>query len=543
MQRRSDSSTKKNVWLMVAMLLVVGAILVALSVFFPKNGVQVGTVLLRFASADDYIPELAADSLTEEPQISPEQLLAERMEQMKLDRTAEFVKFFETNPARISFPLVKRIISDTAYLPLTDSLRAILSDSALIITEYGDTLAALPELREVTEVNYSYFDPLFQALERAADKPVRIVHYGDSQIEEDRISSTLRQRLQKRFGGGGVGLLPYKNTFYNLTVSEQMRGSYTRYSLISYDRDAERSGSLFGPLLQASVPIGQTTLRIFPRRGTTLSSPHYFNRVTVFAGRAPLSVSLADTTFQTRGTVFDEVAVAMPDSSTSVELTISGAGDVYGISLSTDKGVTVDNVPLRGCSGSVFINVSKDQLASYFATTNTRLIILQFGGNSIPALTSEKSVEFYVERLVKNAKHLSALAPQAQLLFVGPSDMVQSSLQGMRTHPYLRKFDTLARERLTAEGIAYWSMFEAMGGEGSMQRWVAASPRLATADYIHFTRQGAKEVATMLDEALMTAYRFYRLRQLETEPFNLIMDIDTARLDSIAASRFEVMFE
>ena len=32
------------------------------------------------------------------------------------------------------------------------------------------------------------------------------MHYGDSQIEGDRISGRLRERLQKEFGGNGAGL-------------------------------------------------------------------------------------------------------------------------------------------------------------------------------------------------------------------------------------------------------------------------------------------------------------------------------------------------
>lgn len=48
--------------------------------------------------------------------------------------------------------------------------------------------------------------PFFKKLENAKTKKVRIMHYGDSQIEGDRISGRLRERLQKEFGGNGAGL-------------------------------------------------------------------------------------------------------------------------------------------------------------------------------------------------------------------------------------------------------------------------------------------------------------------------------------------------
>ena len=45
----------------------------------------------------------------------------------------------------------------------------------------------------------------FKKLDNAKTKKVRIMHYGDSQIEADRITSRLRERLQKEFGGYGAG--------------------------------------------------------------------------------------------------------------------------------------------------------------------------------------------------------------------------------------------------------------------------------------------------------------------------------------------------
>ncbi|MDH5598427.1 MAG: hypothetical protein OEY34_04855, partial [Cyclobacteriaceae bacterium] len=48
---------------------------------------------------------------------------------------------------------------------------------------------------------------LFQLLDEAEKNPVRIMHYGDSQIEGDRITGFLRHKLQNKFGGNGPGLL------------------------------------------------------------------------------------------------------------------------------------------------------------------------------------------------------------------------------------------------------------------------------------------------------------------------------------------------
>ena len=52
-------------------------------------------------------------------------------------------------------------------------------------------------------------DNFFKSLKEDAPRElVRIVHYGDSQIEGDRMTEYLRYRLQKKFGGCGVGTVP-----------------------------------------------------------------------------------------------------------------------------------------------------------------------------------------------------------------------------------------------------------------------------------------------------------------------------------------------
>lgn len=53
------------------------------------------------------------------------------------------------------------------------------------------------------------------------------------------------------------------------------------------------------------------------------------------------------------------------------------------------------------------------------------------------------------------------------------------------------------------EGVAFWNLFEAMGGEGSMARMVEADPPMANHDYTHINFRGGKRIAGLLFEALM----------------------------------------
>ena len=92
----------------------------------------------------------------------------------------------------------------------------------------SDTVAApvvapnpveLPQSLPQTKLHLPVF---YAALQTSAKRSVRIVHYGDSQIEEDRISMILRRRLQDRFGGGGIGLLPMVQTIPTYTAKQSI---------------------------------------------------------------------------------------------------------------------------------------------------------------------------------------------------------------------------------------------------------------------------------------------------------------------------------
>jgi hypothetical protein len=71
---------------------------------------------------------------------------------------------------------------------------------------------------------YNFFDKLEEAREKR--KPLRIVHFGDSQIEGDRISGFIRERLQSRFGGGGPGLVPALKVYNQASVLHENSGNW-----------------------------------------------------------------------------------------------------------------------------------------------------------------------------------------------------------------------------------------------------------------------------------------------------------------------------
>ena len=421
---------------------------------------------------------------------------------------------------------VKELTSDS-LLAETDTIGLIPADSVI----QQDTLAVkdsvaqksqpiIPKVNVANTDSRAYMAAFYAALDSASTQPVRVVHYGDSQIEEDRITNVLRERWQKQYGGGGTGLLPLHQTIPTRTIRQWLsingvvqtaqKGPkrYLVYGLRSMRLADSDDYGVMGQvavmdstLVKGSEDIVMNIEPIDKKR-----KPHnYFNRVRVLTDSA-----YAIKNFELRIKSGDSLNVIknselriksqdflLPDSTTKCEIHLQGKGNVYGVSLETPTGVIVDNIPMRGCSGTIFTKIDSTQLSDFYRETNTRLIILQFGGNMIPQTENPSTISGYVRSTLRQQiRYIRACAPQASILFIGPSDMSTNIDGQMTTYPLVPYMDKLLKKMAAEEQIAYWSMYDAMGGKDSMVRWVENG--LAGSDYVHFTRAGANNIGKKL---------------------------------------------
>lgn len=77
-------------------------------------------------------------------------------------------------------------------------------------------------------------DKFFEALiKESSSQLVRIAHYGDSQIEGDRITSDLRELFQKKFGGNGAGFIPLIDITNNVSSYVYATPNWERHSVFN----------------------------------------------------------------------------------------------------------------------------------------------------------------------------------------------------------------------------------------------------------------------------------------------------------------------
>lgn len=452
--------------------LIIGA-LAGVAAIFPEDGLTVGDLTLRFPTLHSFLSGEEEQPVSE-PALSPEELIALRMQEARKAEETGFLQYFQTNPSCIHWPH---------------------EDSCSI----GDSV---------------YFDNLYTALRQAHDSAVHIVHYGDSQIEEDRITQAVRRQLQERFGGGGPGLLPLYQSIQTITTGQQTNIEPKRYLVYGNPMYRRTGDNRYGPMGQVAIVDTTVVCSIVPRsKKTGIYSAHYFNRLSLLSSaesELTLTIKGKTTEITPSNKPLQVTTLSLPDSTTSVSMKLSGKGEVYGILLGQATGVGIDNIPMRGCSGMIFTSIQTAQLRTYYRATRTKLILLQYGGNNVPHLHTEDGVDKYAAALVNQIRYLQRQAPDAAILFIGPSDMTTRRKGELRTYPLLPYLERTLRREVTHAGAAYWSMYDSMGGENSMQQWVASG--LAGKDYVHFTRKGAENVGNMLCDALLNGYKFYLWR-------------------------------
>jgi hypothetical protein len=117
-------------------------------------------------------------------------------------------------------------------------------------------------------------------------------------------------------------------------------------------------------------------------------------------------------------------------------------------------------------------------------------------------------------------KHLKEAFPQTGSLVVSVGDRDYKTAEGdLRTMPGIKNLVRYQQNLAADEAVAFWNLFEAMGGEGSMAKLVHAKPSMANYDYTHINFRGGKHLAGLLYEALIYGKENYdRRRAYETEP-------------------------
>ena len=353
----------------------------------------------------------------------------------------------------------------------------------------------------------------------------RIIHYGDSQLEGDRISAYLRNRLQGIYGGSGPGFIPIKQVYHQVSAVVTTSENWLRYA--SFDPSqplfpnrnygAYLSVSRFTPVYNVvadslaldSLQLSKATINISPS-GKQYAKLKNYNSVGLHYGNSTSPVTIK--VYSDGALLKDEMLmndgkyhcykINLPATPANLQVELEGkiSPDFYGLTLDGGGGILLDNVAMRGSSGTVFANQNRESFGGMYQNLQPKIIIFQFGGNSVPHLKDSLEVKNYAGYLKNQLNWVRRKAPEASFIFIGPSDMATTVNGELKSYALLPYLDAELKQSCLNNNVAYWSMFKAMGGENSMPYWV--DQNLAGSDYTHFTGSGTKIISELFFTSL-----------------------------------------
>jgi len=425
----------------------------------------------------------------------------------------------------LKFPLIEDFQEENRSVnmhALLENYHEVSKEREIRVNPFAEEIVAVPQ----RSIQYpdSTENPLvrwFEKLDRDSKKSVvRVVHYGDSQIEGDRITSRIREGLQRRFGGTGPGLQSFTPQVPSFSTRVEPSAGLKRYVGFTSNRDSLIEHGNYGPrftLSRCDPEAGACEVRISPNPAGYRRT-RQFSRLRVFW---ELKESARPASLQLAIRVNDSIELGrpmgalnalggewiLPENTEAIELDAGTVpGDLLGFSLESAAGVVVDNVALRGSSGLIFTRADSGQLEHYLPAEEVGLLLLQFGGNVVPYLKDTLQIQRYASGLAKQIRNVRQRYPHAAVVFIGPSDMAVKQRTKMVTYPLLEPLRDALKSMALGNGAVYWDPFEAMGGAQSMVAWVEHEPAYAASDYVHFTPMGAALMGEWISTALLDAY-------------------------------------
>lgn len=338
------------------------------------------------------------------------------------------------------------------------------------------------------------------AIKQKDNRIVRIAVIGDSYIEGDIFTQHIRELLQNKYGGKGVGYVAmdcitkrfrksvnHTSAGWN-TYSLNKKGGEKHFALsgVYCATSGNASASYTGTSFVDNVASWENSKFIF------ISPENTSIEVNVGNGWISHNIEAGN----------DVKCITIDNLSNTFQLKTKSKSLIgLGVWLNDNNGIAVDCMSLRGNSGITHLKINPSlarQMAKY---VDYDLIILEYGLNVLSG--SNTKYNFYADYMVKVVNHLRECYPYADFLILGSGDRgikQGPEIHSMKTIPYLI---AAQREVARRSQCLFWDTREAMGGEDAVVSWCSTGD--INKDYIHLSTSGGERLANIFVNSLLKA--------------------------------------
>lgn len=349
---------------------------------------------------------------------------------------------------------------------------------------------------------------------RSYGRTVRVAIFGDSFIEGDILVGDLRDTLQSRWGGDGVGFVPitsevarFKRTLvhryekWNTFSIVKNHGSRAAFGI---------NGFVYTPQHLAFVHYEGADYFKHTRRWTQFRLFYECQNESSFVWQnqdaapqterlpaQPDRLGIWAWSQRQAGIRAFALRFEQPDSSLLV----------YGASLESGPGIYLDNFSVRGNTGGRLRLIEPALVRQFDAYQHYDLVVVQLGTNAVT--TKMDNIRWYKAELEQTFAHLRRCFPGKPILLISVADRAGKIDGELITLPSVLAITAMQRELARQYGFLFYDLFHGMGGRGTMLRFASQKPALANKDYTHLTHEGGKVLGHLFAKLFLDAQSAY----------------------------------
>ena len=378
---------------------------------------------------------------------------------------------FSQNFQIIDYEIKKPDIVSELYTnetPESAIVKPILNENDYLSDTTGNFKNYIIDFRKDSLVPLEKFNRALRETEQ--NKTVtRVAFLGDSMIEGDLVSQTLRYKLQKKFGGNGVGFVPIVSQVANFrkSIHHKYSSNWSVSSILNNqgDKNLGISGFVFKPKGVSSVD--------FKAADESYENLKQFYTIKLYFGKSNSDdyITYSGKNYFLHG-YSDYNQIILNDSTPVTESNVifhcSNTTNIYGFSFESPEGVFLDNYSVRGNTGIPLIALSQSLLKNTDNVMSYNLIILQYGLNIAEPET--KDLSFYIQAMIPAINNLRECFPNADILLMSVSDKCYKRGGNYITEPSIQAI-IAAQEIISKEtGCAFWNLFQKIGRASCRER-------------------------------------------------------------------------
>ncbi len=422
--------------------------------------------------------------------------------------------------------------------PVTPPLDTIFAADTLLKTTRADSIPK----DTIVRLSYLSAHPVFladlktlhQKLSKIKDSAqvIRILHIGDSQIEGDRITRYLREYFQGKFGGSGPGLTTvYDPSRINPSIWLTNDGDWHLRSV--FDRKHHLADQTYG-VMGVVAELSRKEKGSIKISRSPWAEPHAANyqKIRLFVaphtdtlriiGDIKKRIVLSDTLLPSKALTEINWEFSQLSPTLKMNFESNDVVRILGCALDSTTGIAVDNIALRGQNTPLLHRTDGEIFEAMAEQLNVGMIIFQFGTNMIPTVASNYS--FYKKILDRQFDLLKTFLPNIPVLVIGIGDAAHLYEGQLKSYDHLPQIRDAQKQVALTHGFAFFDLYDAMGGKGSIIKWADEDPPRALSDYIHLTKLGGKDAAELIWTPLTEQFSEFEKAPVPTLDVTLLSD-------------------